>query len=96
MLENWTAKYIFAICLLEFINKIQLTIHNSEHGLVNTNMRFFDENLSHIQEEISSIMSDMPLKFQLKFEPSYLDFKQRSVSYIIVACMNADHASFTN
>ncbi|CAH1972997.1 unnamed protein product [Acanthoscelides obtectus] len=48
-------------------------------GLVNTNMRFFDENLSHIQEEISSIMSDLPLKFQLRFEPPYLDFKQRTL-----------------
>nr|CAH7726088.1 unnamed protein product [Callosobruchus chinensis] len=55
-------------------NKLRLVA-----GLVNTNMRFFDENLSHIQEEISSIMSDLPLKFQLKFEPSYLDFKQRSL-----------------
>nr|CAI5858052.1 unnamed protein product [Callosobruchus analis] len=75
MLRNWTAKYYFAFCLLEFVNKIHIVIS----GLVNTNMRFFDENLSNIQEEISSIMSDLPLKFQLKFEPSYLDFKQRSL-----------------
>ncbi|XP_044255531.1 transmembrane protein 131 [Tribolium madens] len=74
--------YIFAFTLLESIINTHLTVHDSNHGFITNNQRYFDNDLSVIQEEItsglrSSRINDANLKLQLKFEPEFLDFKYR-------------------
>jgi hypothetical protein len=74
--------YIFALTLLESIIKTHLTVHDSSHGFITNNQRYFDSDLSVIHEEITSGLrsgriNDANLKLQVKFEPAFLDFKYR-------------------
>jgi hypothetical protein len=78
--------YIFALTLLESIIKTHLTVHDSSHGFITNNQRYFDSDLSVIHEEITSGLrsgriNDANLKLQVKFEPAFLDFKYRQVFF---------------
>uniref|UniRef100_A0A6P7FQJ0 Transmembrane protein 131 n=1 Tax=Diabrotica virgifera virgifera TaxID=50390 RepID=A0A6P7FQJ0_DIAVI len=81
MFSNYLPWYIFTLSLLELIIKTHPTLHDSSHGFISKNPRYFDEEFSHLHEEFglprTSKLSDVPLKFHMKFEPTFLDFKKR-------------------
>ncbi|KAJ8933374.1 hypothetical protein NQ318_018443 [Aromia moschata] len=81
MSRNPLSWYILTFSLFELIIKTHLTLHDSSHGFISKNPRYFDDGFSNIHEEITSLrtshISDVSSKLQLKFEPSFLDFKQR-------------------
>ncbi|CAH1159345.1 unnamed protein product [Phaedon cochleariae] len=73
--------YIFTLTLLELIIKTHPTLHDSSHGFISKNSRYFDDELAGIHEEVVSLrtphLNDVSLKLPIKFEPTFLDFKQR-------------------
>lgn len=81
MFKNSLSWYIFTLSLLELIIKTHPTLHDSSHGFISKNPRYFDDEFSHLHEEFgllrTSKLSDVPLKFHMKFEPTFLDFNHR-------------------
>ncbi|KAK9875598.1 hypothetical protein WA026_009401 [Henosepilachna vigintioctopunctata] len=80
MAKYSTPWYILSVGLLSLITKTHLTAHDSSDGYISSNERYFDD-FSFIEREISSgLRSDYAgdnIKFQIKFDPATLDFRQR-------------------
>ncbi|XP_017783745.1 PREDICTED: transmembrane protein 131 [Nicrophorus vespilloides] len=83
MFKRSISWFILVFTLLEFVVRTQLTAYDNSHGFISNNHdRFLANEISSMQEELASdirsaTLNKLSIKMQLKFDPEFLDFKQR-------------------
>lgn len=83
MCEKSFSRYFFIFTFLEFLTLTRLTFHDGSHGFITKKSRYFEDQLTHIHEEIGSLQYiqrvDSLANLNLRFEPDVLDFRERSL-----------------
>ncbi|KAL1506829.1 hypothetical protein ABEB36_006119 [Hypothenemus hampei] len=83
MFRKRVSSYWILFLFLQLIRITHLTFHDSGHGFMTKNSRYFDDELTHIHEEFGSLgyfqNVESLANLNLRFDPEVLDFNDRSL-----------------